>query len=499
MSSVYRELIGSLIALVKMVEEIRSIDNVNIFCFLSADGTVRDLRPNDNSDEFIVIWLDEKLDESADCITTQRELRDIVNYLNVFTDENKCLDYVRNDNIQNRKIFFIVSGLLAEKMIPHLIELPQIVYIYIFCQLASDLIPTGDKVRGTFIDKHGLFAIIAQDIRHIIKNSTEMSLFSSPEAREQSIITAEDEDFKDFQNFLKVIFNNDYSNTLSKEEMIKQCRRYYRGDNYEQEKIDKFEANYTSKDAIRWYTRDSFVYRLLNKALRTRNVEIVYAFRYFIGDLCRQIHNLHWEQVQNASRKISTLYRGQILPAAELENLKKHIGEEISMNSFLSTSRSCDTAYAYSGQGKRPPGFESIIFQIDLVTEQLNPLMPFCNIEDISCFQEENEYLFKVGTVFRLISIENYDICWLIHIKLSSVCDHLVLKTAETSTEVLLNFFKTSSSDDLQPDNIDQIVDKIPLKCRDLMSGYIKLGHAYREDFNYRAQFGCYTKSIRNI
>lgn len=37
--------------------------------------------------------------------------------------------------------------------------------------------------------------------------------------------------------------------------------------------IDQFERKYSSNDALTWYTRDCFLYRLLNKPLRLENVD----------------------------------------------------------------------------------------------------------------------------------------------------------------------------------------------------------------------------------
>ncbi|UJR06736.1 hypothetical protein I4U23_011025 [Adineta vaga] len=65
----------------------------------------------------------------------------------------------------------------------------------------------------------------------------------------------------------------------SKLDMIEQCRLVYK-DN-EKEKITKFQTTYKSVDAIRWYTDDSFLYKLLNKAFRTETFDIIFKFRFF--------------------------------------------------------------------------------------------------------------------------------------------------------------------------------------------------------------------------
>jgi hypothetical protein len=46
----------------------------------------------------------------------------------------------------------------------------------------------------------------------------------------------------------------------------------------------KFQT-YTSETAIRWYSRDSFLFKLLNQALRTENINDILKFRLFVHDL----------------------------------------------------------------------------------------------------------------------------------------------------------------------------------------------------------------------
>lgn len=69
--------------------------------------------------------------------------------------------------------------------------------------------------------------------------------------------------------------------STSKTEMINECRLCYENDLIEQEKFRDFEQNYSANEALSWYTRDSFLFRMLNKALRTENIDIIYKFRFF--------------------------------------------------------------------------------------------------------------------------------------------------------------------------------------------------------------------------
>jgi hypothetical protein len=75
------------------------------------------------------------------------------------------------------------------------------------------------------------------------------------------------------------------SNDEAKQQMINACRSYYRGNDKQLQLIDEFEKFYSSEECIRWYTRETFVYKMVNKALRTEDVQQLHTFRFFIGDL----------------------------------------------------------------------------------------------------------------------------------------------------------------------------------------------------------------------
>jgi hypothetical protein len=68
-------------------------------------------------------------------------------------------------------------------------------------------------------------------------------------------------------------------------------------------------------------TRDCFLFRLINRAFRTRNIDNVFKFRYFFLDLQQQLTHLY--QSQKKSLPLQTVYRGQIISANEIQKLKK--------------------------------------------------------------------------------------------------------------------------------------------------------------------------------
>lgn len=72
--------------------------------------------------------------------------------------------------------------------------------------------------------------------------------------------------------------------------------------------IEIFSKEYKADEAIRWYTKESFVYRLVNRAIRINDITLWDLSRYYIADMCKQMEIVYREQ--NCSKNF-ILYRGQ--------------------------------------------------------------------------------------------------------------------------------------------------------------------------------------------
>ena len=58
------------------------------------------------------------------------------------------------------------------------------------------------------------------------------------------------------------------------------------------------------------YTRDTFVYRLLNHALRVQEIDVICKFGFFVKDLYQQLEQLYTDTPQESRAKV--VYRGQV-------------------------------------------------------------------------------------------------------------------------------------------------------------------------------------------
>ena len=117
----------------------------------------------------------------------------------------------------------------------------------------------------------------------------------------------------------------------AKSEMLEACRQYYRGNHKILLLIDEFEQTYHSDSCISWYTRETFLYKLINQALRTEDVEQLYTFRFYIADLSTRLTQ-EFEKIKGGVEKNVRLYRGANLSKDELERLKTSEGYLVATN-----------------------------------------------------------------------------------------------------------------------------------------------------------------------
>lgn len=204
-------------------------------------------------------------------------------------------------------------------------------------------------------------------------------------------------------------------------ELADLCRQQYFENDSQLKVVDEFQREYESELSIWWYTRDSFVYRVLNKALRQQNIDILFLFRFLIHD----IFILLQEQQKYFDEDMIRVYRGQWMAQTEFECLKNSKRQYISMNSFLSTTKSRQLALIYAGSDDTENNLISVLFEITADTRRTD-LQPFANISYMSQFGAgESEILFMLGSVFTMkdVYLNTTDKLWIIELELSDTND----------------------------------------------------------------------------
>ncbi|CAF1484139.1 unnamed protein product [Adineta steineri] len=232
--------------------------------------------------------------------------------------------------------------------------------------------------------------------------------------------------FLAFQLSLDVILRLD-RNDFARQEMMTMCRTKFSHDRFVLAKIDEFERRYQSnQDAAKWYTADSFLYRLLNQVLRTEAIDPIFKFRYYIQDLHNQLAVMQVDylkrlQISNCSTLI--LYRGQVMAWNDLQDkFRTNIGNLITMSSFLSTTTDRHVARFFSGDGfvENPERDVSVLYEITIDIQSFHSV-PLAELHDETIFEEEGEVLFSMGAVFRIDDVfEEHKLLWTVKLTLTT-------------------------------------------------------------------------------
>jgi tetratricopeptide (TPR) repeat protein len=249
---------------------------------------------------------------------------------------------------------------------------------------------------------------IVRSIELVDKQSAIFALYNTDKQKSTRNLSRESGSFIFLQlvkQVLQKMSSNEEAMKTSKQEMLDKCRLYYRGNKKAMDDIDKFEHEYTADQAIKYYTADSFLYRLINKALRTEDIDTLYTYRFYIVDLCSCLVEQS-KELYNSASNIRT-YRGVKMPQKERQRLCESIGHLISVNGYFSTSRQQKISEAYAGVGSTniSNDLDSIVFDIEVDLEQY-PETILADVRHLSKFKDEDEVLFDIGTVFKILSME---------------------------------------------------------------------------------------------
>ncbi|CAF2826728.1 unnamed protein product [Rotaria sp. Silwood2] len=392
-------------------------------------------------ENFIIIWVDSKLRRrnrrNEDIQTSITKLRHIVNLIKMFDTCESCIDFIDN-KVKQEKVFLIVSGSLGQQLVPSIEHDIKLDSIYVFCckkfkheQWARK--ENHRKIKGIFTDIQDICNQLKEDIKHCQNDLTSIQTVGS---QTLEISNHLDASFMYSQLLKDIILSIEYDNTTreqAKQDFIDFCRIYYAHNNAELCVIEEFKQNYSNPSPIWWYTRECFLYSMLNRALCTQDMEILIKMNFFIYDLHQQLEQLH-KTTNNGN--ILTVYRGQgrILPAA-LDRMKQNQGGLISFNNFLSTSTSQEVSLCFSRKALQKPEKVAVLFEMIIDPSILS--VPFALLDKHSYFQDtEKEILFSMHTVFRIGEIKSLDDdnksrFWNVHLTLTNANDEQLRQLTE--------------------------------------------------------------------
>ena len=350
-----------------------------------------------------IIWLDGNIDVGNDQFRSDiKQLKAIVTSVETFKNPAECRAAI--EKVKDEQVFLIVSGALGKTFIGQVHQKTCIAYIYIFCGTPAnhkDLQKSWEKVKlvANQIERICLSMVSdASQCEHDLTPTSIVPLNNSPDQH----LTQVDASFMYSHLLKEILLETDYRQDAMTA-FCDYCKEQYTSNSKQLEEVETFERNYNKKSPIWWYSSESFIYKMLNHALRTVDIATIARMAFFMKDVHVQIEELYSKITHPI--KPFTVYRGQAVFTDEFEKMRDNSGGLLSFNSFLSTSKDKEQARKFARKSANQPGKTSILYIIDV-----NPRVtsiPFALIDDISKFgPTEEEVLFSMHTIFRIQSFE---------------------------------------------------------------------------------------------
>ncbi|CAF3410943.1 unnamed protein product [Rotaria sp. Silwood1] len=366
------------------------------------------LRRERMPENYLVIWVDRNIDPTnEDCQHTLAELRGVVNQVNICTTIEQCIQKL-NEN--NEEVSFVISsGVLGQQLVPAIHGMPKLDGIYIFCsnkQHHEAWAKKWTKVKGVHTSIKPICNALKIAVKQCNQNAIPVSIISANEGGSVENLNQLEPSFMYSQIFKEILLDMKHGPQAIKD-LVKFGQEEYRGNVQETKIIEEFECTYRPSKAIWWYTRECFTYKMLNRALRTLDGDIIIRMGFFLCDLHRQIDQLHKKQASQYYGKIFLVYRGQGLLIVDFEKLTKNKGGLLSFNNFLSTSKNREKSFDFAKSALETTNMVGILFQ--MTVDPMISSTPFAFIREESYFEGEEEVLFSMHTVFRIGDIRKLD------------------------------------------------------------------------------------------
>jgi tetratricopeptide (TPR) repeat protein len=144
---------------------------------------------------------------------------------------------------------------------------------------------------------------------------------------------------------------------------------------------------------------------MVNKTLRTMEVDLIIILGFFVQYLHEDIAALHSEQYNEHKNLVSFIvYRGQGLSKADFEQLLQIEGGLLAFNCFLSTTPNEQVARIFAESNSCNDNMTGVLFKMNINPSNVSTC--FADISNVSHFNEEEEILFSMHSIFRIRTIQ---------------------------------------------------------------------------------------------
>lgn len=353
----------------------------------------------------ILIWLNSKIDvceeTSHNSIT---HFHNVFCFPEVFYDPDECALFITE--IKDSKALLFVSDTLGESFVPSIHENIHLDSIYVISteeEIDTQWTQKWRKVKGVFTNIKRMCESLKQDIKRCERDSEPISVLSLSDFSMNKLENV-DQSFMYTLILKDVLLKINYDQSAIRS-LTEYCCDCYGDDTDELRIIEEFGDDYNRHSPIWWYSRECFTYRMLNRALRTQNYDVLIKMGFFMRDIHQQIEEIH---SISSEKKSFIVYRGQRMSRNDFEKVRNNKNGLLSFNNFLSTTLKREISLRFTRDAQDKLDTIGVIFQMKI--DPAITTTPFASIDEVSYYRnDEQEILFSMHTVFRIYSIEKID------------------------------------------------------------------------------------------
>ena len=376
---------------------------------------------------FYLIWLDENINQNDEHRrNTIMQLRQIVNRVNTFVSVDECVDFITDQ--PDETAYMVVSEKYCQQILLVAQDIKSIKSICILDQNNTAQIKLANnkcsKINGNFTNIELLCKALEQALKDDDHNEISISIVKADIGTSNTTKNTFDCSFMYTQILKEILLTMDF-NRKDIDEFLTFCRTEFAENNKELRNIDRLQNEYHKRSPIWWYTCQSFLYSMINKALRLMEIDIILKMDFFICDLHENIVRLHEQQFSgHISSDVFTVYRGQGFSPEDFNQIKENQNGLLAFNSFLSTSRNRAISLNFIRQIEAKHDLVPVLLVLNI--DPTITRAPFADVTNSSSIKREEEILFSMHSVFRIGPMKKLiddDRIWEIQLKFTSEND----------------------------------------------------------------------------
>jgi tetratricopeptide (TPR) repeat protein len=360
---------------------------------------------------YLLIYVNESIDQhNKDWQKTLAELRNVVNEVVICKEPTHCIQYL--NQINDEKAFVISSGTVGQYLVPQIHGMHIVDAIYIFCSdktMDEEWTKQWSKIQGVFISTQAICESLKTACRQVDHDAIPMCF-----VQKQTLTTirtsTQEKNFNQLPPsymysciFKDIVLEIDEDDTKA----IKNLLAYCQSQNIQNTELQCFKKEYKSKSALWWYMSQTFVYAMLNHALRTLDTGMMAKMGFFVRNLHKELRQLH-EKQSNSYKNKFTVYHGQGLSSEDFQHLRDTEGGLLALNTFVTASTDRFVAMGFITESLRKYADNVgvlFIMKIDPRNVSVSET-PFACIDHDSVTKTEKEILFSMHTIFHVGKIK---------------------------------------------------------------------------------------------